>query len=103
MHCASWLLAAKPFLSTVCLAVGEFVLKFASRLAGLIAGSGAKPITVLDLRHNFEKLQPGGESAAEPVATPEAHPEEVKQGSADVTTRSKNVSVQEITAAIYPT
>jgi K+:H+ antiporter len=80
--------------------------KFASRLAGLIAGSGAKPITVLDLRKGTSKnsgqVKEGHEeaikSAAETVTTLEAHPEEVKQGSADVTTRSKKVSAQEAVA-----
>ncbi|HWN53278.1 MAG TPA: cation:proton antiporter [Xanthobacteraceae bacterium] len=81
--------------------------KFASRLAGLIAGSGAKPITVLDLRKGIssKKSGPGEEgheeaikSAAETVTTLEAHSEEVKQGSVHVTTRSKKATAHEAVA-----
>jgi nucleotide-binding universal stress UspA family protein len=82
--------------------------RFAAHLAGLIAGSGAKPITLLDLRKaaSSEESAPaeGGreeavKSAAESVTTLAAHPEEVEQGSADVTTRSKNGSAQETVAS----
>jgi nucleotide-binding universal stress UspA family protein len=82
--------------------------KFASRLVGLIAGSGAKPITVLDLRKgtsskNSSLAEEGHEeaikSAAETVTTLEAHPEEVRQGSVDVTTRSKMGSAHEAVAS----
>jgi nucleotide-binding universal stress UspA family protein len=82
--------------------------KFASRLAGLIAGSGAKPITVLDLRKGTSSKKSGQveegheeavRSAAETVTTLEAHPEEVKQGSVDVATRSKKASAQEAVAS----
>jgi Kef-type K+ transport system membrane component KefB/nucleotide-binding universal stress UspA family protein len=78
--------------------------KFASRLAGLIGGSGAKPITVLDLRkgtssENAGQMEEGYEeaikSAAETVMTLEAHPEDERQGSVNVTTRSKNASAQD--------
>jgi nucleotide-binding universal stress UspA family protein len=78
--------------------------EFASRLAGLIGGSGAKPITVLDLREgisskNSGEVEEGHEeaikSAAETVTTLEAHPEDERQGSVDVTTRSKGASAQE--------
>jgi nucleotide-binding universal stress UspA family protein len=82
--------------------------KFASRLVGLIGGSGAKPITVLDLRKgtsskNLGLVQEDHEeaikSAAETVKTLEAHPEEVRQGSVDVTTRSKMGSAHEAVAS----
>jgi Kef-type K+ transport system membrane component KefB/nucleotide-binding universal stress UspA family protein len=81
--------------------------KFASRLAGLIAGSEAKPITVLDLRKAMSSDQSGPmregheaavKSAAETVTTLEAHPEEAKQGSVDVTTRSRKASAHEAVA-----
>jgi Kef-type K+ transport system membrane component KefB/nucleotide-binding universal stress UspA family protein len=80
--------------------------KFASRLVGLIGGSGAKPITVIDLRRTPSQLPsevdaPHEEtikSAAETVTTLEAHPEEEKQGSVDVTTRSKGASAHEAVA-----
>jgi hypothetical protein len=76
--------------------------KFASRLAGLIAGSGAKPITVLDLRKGRSRMEEGQEeaikSAAETVTTLEAHAEEVEQGSVEVTTRSKKATAHEAVA-----
>ena len=81
--------------------------KFASRLAGLIAGSGAKPITVLDLRKgpsskDPDQMEEGQEeaikSAAETVTTLEAHPDEVKRGSVDITTRRTTVSAHEAVA-----
>jgi hypothetical protein len=65
---------------------------------GLIGGSGAKPITVLDLRKGASskssgQVEEGHEaairSAAGTVTTLEAHPEEVKQGSVDITTPVK--------------
>jgi len=85
--------------------------KFASRLAGAIAGSGGKPTTVVDMTRQdrgrtlvkaekakgkiAEKAaQPDGKeskddikTAAEGVATLEAHPDEEKPGKVDVTTR----------------
>jgi hypothetical protein len=82
--------------------------KFASRLVGLIGGSSAKPVTVLDLRkgtssRSSRQMKQGHEeaieSAAERVTTLEAHPEEVRQGSVDVTTRSKKASVHEAVAS----
>jgi nucleotide-binding universal stress UspA family protein len=82
--------------------------KFASRLAGLIAGSGAKPITVIDLRDGTSSKNSGQpedrqvesvKSAAESVTTLEAHPEDEKQGNVDVTTRSKKASAQEAVAS----
>jgi nucleotide-binding universal stress UspA family protein len=72
--------------------------KFASHLVGLIAGSGAKPITVLDMRMGTPSRSSGEpdkrhedaiKSAAGTVMTLEAHPDESRQGSADVTTRRK--------------
>jgi len=91
--------------------------KFASRLAGLIAGSGAKPITVLDLRKGTSPKKSGQveegreeegqaeegqeeaiKSAAETVTTLDADSEEVKQGSVHVTTRSKKATAQEAVA-----
>jgi FtsZ-binding cell division protein ZapB len=81
--------------------------RFASRLAALIGGSGAKPISVLDLRKgtsskNSGQVEEGHEeaikSAAETVTTLEARIEEEKQGSVDVTTRRKQASAQEAVA-----
>jgi nucleotide-binding universal stress UspA family protein len=81
--------------------------KFASRLVGLIGGSGMKPITVLDLRKAESSQQPDEvdepheetiKSAAETVTTLEAHPEEEKKGTVDVTTRSKSASAHEAVA-----
>jgi Kef-type K+ transport system membrane component KefB/nucleotide-binding universal stress UspA family protein len=81
--------------------------KFASRLVGLIGGSGMKPVTVLDLRKTASWQQPSDvdepheetiKSAAETVTTLEAHPEEGKKGSVDVTTRSESASAHEAVA-----
>ena len=81
--------------------------KFASHLVGLIAGSGAKPITVLDMRTGTPSQSSGEvderhaeaiKSAAETVTTLEAHPDESRQGSADVTTRRKETSAHEAIA-----
>ncbi len=81
--------------------------KFASRLVGLIGGSGMKPITVLDLRKAESSQKPDEvdepheeaiKSAAETVTTLEAHPEEEKKGTVDVTTRSKSESAHEAVA-----
>jgi Kef-type K+ transport system membrane component KefB/nucleotide-binding universal stress UspA family protein len=81
--------------------------RFAARLAGLIGGSGAKPITVLDLRNGTspqtsDQLEQGHEeavkSAAETVMTLEAHPDAVKQGSVEIITRSKKASAPEAVA-----
>jgi len=81
--------------------------KFASRLAGLVAGSGTKPITLLDLRKGAsskasgqveERQEEAVKSAAETVTTLEAHPQEARQGSADVITRSQKVSAHEAVA-----
>jgi Kef-type K+ transport system membrane component KefB/nucleotide-binding universal stress UspA family protein len=87
--------------------------KFATQLAGAIAGSGGKPTTILDLSKNDRNKKPakpkdekpetkpakpgaktdveGSEqelkNAAEGTTTLEAHPDEEKQGSVDVITR----------------
>ena len=89
--------------------------KFAARLVGAIAGSGGKPTTILDMANGqnkklakaktekpAEKSEQKGAAAkqngedskqqvkttAEGVTTLEAHPDEEKPGSVDVTTRS---------------
>ncbi len=85
--------------------------KFAARLAGIIGGSGGKPMTVLEMAadrrddkasrrpQQLEEtaVQAQGEapalevkSAAEAVTTLEAHPEEEKPGHVDVTTLRKH-------------
>jgi Kef-type K+ transport system membrane component KefB len=102
-----------PNLERLLLAVDDSANgKFASRLAGLIGGSGAKPITVLDLRKDISSKKSGQveegqaeegqeeaiKSAAETVTTLEAGSEEVKQGSVHVTTRSKKATAQEAVA-----
>jgi nucleotide-binding universal stress UspA family protein len=87
--------------------------RFATRLAGAIAGSGDKPTTILDMSKNDRNKKPAKpkdekpetkpakaavktdaegskqelKSAAEGTTTLEAHPDEEKQGSVDVTTR----------------
>jgi Kef-type K+ transport system membrane component KefB/nucleotide-binding universal stress UspA family protein len=81
--------------------------KFASHLAGLIAGSGAKSITVLDMRMQIPSQSSGEgdkrrekaiKSAAGTVMTLETHPDESRQGSADVTTRRKEISTHDAIA-----
>ena len=90
--------------------------KFASRLAGVIAGSGDKPTTIVDMSKDDrgkkaaksketatekpagksgEKAKPNGkeaketvETAAEDVDTLESHPDEEKPGNVDVIARS---------------
>jgi len=84
--------------------------KFAASLAGVIGGSGGKPTTILEmsahdslpnsLGHsiapstNGAGVQAGAageaKSAAERVTTLEAHPDEEKQGSIEVTTMRKH-------------
>jgi len=75
--------------------------KFASRLAGVIAGSGGKPTTVVDMskeeRGNASAAKANGKGshekesheevkdAAETSTTLEAHPDEKKSGKVDVT------------------
>jgi Kef-type K+ transport system membrane component KefB/nucleotide-binding universal stress UspA family protein len=84
--------------------------KFASRLAGAIAGSGGKPTTLVDLsrqdrgkkaiKYDLAKGSVAAtaarqndsedevKSAAQDVATLEAHPDEEKPGKVEVTTRA---------------
>ena len=107
-----------PNLERLLLAVDDSANgRFASRLAGLIAGSGAKPITVLDLRKAASSKKSGQveegreeegpveeeqeeaiKEAAETVTTLGGHTEEVQQGSVDVTTRSRKATAQEAVA-----
>jgi Kef-type K+ transport system membrane component KefB/nucleotide-binding universal stress UspA family protein len=78
--------------------------KFASRLAGVIAGSGGKPTTIVDMSKQDRGGKPAAKSngkeakekesketvktAAEGIDTLESHPDEEKPGSVDVTARS---------------
>jgi nucleotide-binding universal stress UspA family protein len=75
--------------------------KFASQLAGVIAGSGGKPTTILDLsrekrkssrkqaaKSKSEDSKQEIETAAEDSTTLEAHPDEEKPGSVHVITRT---------------
>jgi Kef-type K+ transport system membrane component KefB/nucleotide-binding universal stress UspA family protein len=78
--------------------------KFASWLAGAIAGSGGKPITIIDLskekrkkeaaapkaaaKPNNKETKATAETAAENIDTLESHPHEEKPGTVDVITRS---------------
>jgi K+:H+ antiporter len=81
--------------------------RFASRLVGLIGGSGEKPVTVLDMRDEASSQKSGQvegheeaiKSAAETVTTLETNPEEAKEGSVDVTTRNKKTTVREAVAS----
>jgi nucleotide-binding universal stress UspA family protein len=80
--------------------------KFASRLVGLIGGSGAKPITVLDMQSGASRTSGEAErsheeaikSAARTVTTLETHPGEARQGSADVTIRDEKAPAEEAVA-----
>jgi nucleotide-binding universal stress UspA family protein len=80
---------------------------FASRLVGLIGGSVAKPITVIDIRGDAPLDDFGGpekrheeaiKKAAKTVPTLAAHPHEAKHGSIDVTTHSNGASGHEAVA-----
>ncbi|HEX3506094.1 MAG TPA: cation:proton antiporter [Xanthobacteraceae bacterium] len=75
--------------------------KFATQLAGIIAGSGSKPTTVLNLSKDMRKPAAAQvvkarserskreiEAAARATTTLEAHPEEEKRGNVDVIARS---------------
>jgi nucleotide-binding universal stress UspA family protein len=87
--------------------------KFAARIAGVIGGSSGKPTTILEMtgddphRHpskktrrpprqaaavkaQAEKSAREAEQAAERITTLEAHPEEEKRGSVEVTTVHKH-------------
>jgi Kef-type K+ transport system membrane component KefB/nucleotide-binding universal stress UspA family protein len=71
--------------------------KFASRLAGVIAGSGGKPTTIVDMskgrdgkaaaKANGKETKKTIETAAEGIDTLESHPDEEKPGNVDVTAR----------------
>jgi Kef-type K+ transport system membrane component KefB/nucleotide-binding universal stress UspA family protein len=77
--------------------------KFASQLAGAVAGSGGKPTTIVDMSKDDrgkKAAKPKAENAedeskdhvktaAEGTTTLEAHPDEEKPGKVDVTTRQK--------------
>jgi K+:H+ antiporter len=76
--------------------------KFASGLAGVIAGSGGKPTTIVDMSKDDRKAaakkngkeskekesEETVETAAEGIDTLESHPDEEKPGKTDVTARS---------------
>ena len=73
--------------------------KFASHLAGVIAGSGGKPTTIVDMskdgrggkvaaKTNGKEAKGTVETAAEGIDTLESHPDEEKPGNVDVTARS---------------
>jgi nucleotide-binding universal stress UspA family protein len=64
--------------------------KFASQLAGVIAGSSGKPATVLNISEKFPSIHAKRqiESTAETQVTLEADPDEEKQGKTEVITRS---------------
>ena len=89
-----------PNLERLLLAVdGSANGKFASRLAGVIAGSGDKPTTIIELaperwpaetiRRNEEEAKEQVRSAAAGTVTLAAHPEEETRGSVDVTMRAR--------------
>jgi Kef-type K+ transport system membrane component KefB/nucleotide-binding universal stress UspA family protein len=73
--------------------------KFASHLAGVIAGSGGKPTTIVDMskddrgrkaaaKTNGKEAKETVETAAEGIDKLESHPDEEKPGNVDVTARS---------------
>ncbi len=75
--------------------------KFASRLAGVIAGSGGKPTTILNLspevrkssrartaKSKAESAKQEIEAAAQTTTTLETHPDDEKQGRVDVIART---------------
>jgi nucleotide-binding universal stress UspA family protein len=81
--------------------------RFAAHLAGVIAGSGGKPTTIVDVRKKDlgadaksegEDSEQQVKSAAESVTTLEAHPDEEKQGSVEVTTRQQEAVGSEAVA-----
>src|SRR4029077_19951514 len=68
-------------------------------LAGVIAGSGGKPTTIVDMskddrgkkaaaKTNGKEAKETVETAAESIAKLESHPDEEKPGNVDVTARS---------------
>jgi nucleotide-binding universal stress UspA family protein len=82
--------------------------KFASRLAGAVAGSGDKPTTIIELapqrwpaetvRLNEEQAKEQVRSAAASTATLAANPEEETRGSVDVTMRTGRAASPEAVA-----
>src|SRR6185437_8777393 len=82
--------------------------KFASRLAGVIAGSGDKPTTIIELapdrwpaetvRLKEEQAKEQVRSAAAGTVTLAAHPEEETRGSVDVTMRTRRAKSPEAVA-----
>jgi nucleotide-binding universal stress UspA family protein len=73
--------------------------KFASRLVGVIAGSGGKPTTIVDMskddrgrkaaaKTNGKEAKAKVETAAEGIDSLESHPDEEKPGNVDVISRS---------------
>src|SRR5580658_3719232 len=73
--------------------------KFASHLAGIIAGSGGKPTTIVDMskdgrggkvaaKTNGKESKAKVETAAEGIDSLESHPDEEKPGNVDVISRS---------------
>ena len=76
--------------------------KFASRLAGVIAGSGDKPTTIIELapqrwpaetvRRNEEQAKEQVRSAAAGTVTLAADPDEETRGSVDVTMRTRRAA-----------
>ncbi len=67
--------------------------KFASQLAGIIAGSGGKPTTILDMSRKSRKSKADDakeeiETAAQAATTLETHPDEEKPGSVHVIART---------------
>ena len=98
-----------PNLERLLLAVdGSANGKFASRLAGVIAGSGDKPTTIIELaperwpanavRLNEEEAKEQVRSAAAETVTLAAHPEEETRGSVDVTLRTRRAKNPEAVA-----
>ena len=93
--------------------------KFASRLAGVIAGSGGKPTTILEFKNGQGKKRPAkakekdpdpvetkaeGDaasdvtSAAKDVKTLDTHPDEERPGKVDVTRRAQDSTPDEAIA-----
>ena len=82
--------------------------KFASRLAGVIAGSGDKPTTIIELapqrwpaetvRRNEEQAKEQVRSAAAGTVTLAADPDEETRGSVDVTMRTRRAASPEAVA-----
>jgi Kef-type K+ transport system membrane component KefB/nucleotide-binding universal stress UspA family protein len=82
--------------------------KFASRLAGVIAGSGDKPTTIIELtperwpaetvRLNEEQAKEQVRSAAAGTVTLAADPDEETRGSVDVTMRTRRAASPEAVA-----